>query len=207
VEKSLTPVTEKYPLVALVVILPLVWLLSALSIALTFAIVRRLRRGDGIGLGVVLSDLKPRLMRLLAASFLNGMVVLCGLLLVLPGIYFMTIYLFVPQLVMTLPVYPASTYLHLSKNLVRTHFWSTLSVVLLLFLSDLGLYVVGETLGTWIGGWAENDAARDGLLIGTKMVLSLLTSAGINVGISYFFLELQEEPPRVAAKTSEPAVP
>src|SRR4051794_40281666 len=44
VEKTLTPLSESSPFLALLIILPLVWLLSALSISLTFASVQRMRK-------------------------------------------------------------------------------------------------------------------------------------------------------------------
>jgi hypothetical protein len=194
VDKTLTPITEKYPMIAIIGILPIVWLLSALSVSLTFAAILRLESGEGARptLRGVCQDLSPRLGRLLGASLLNGIVVLCGLLLLLPGIYFMAIYLFVPQLVMTLPAYPATTYLSLSKKLVRDHFWSTLGVVLILFVADFGLYVIGETLGTWLAGTADEAGIRDAILVATKILLSLVTSTAINVGVSYFFLEIRD---------------
>ena len=60
VEKSLAPVSEKYPLVALLFILPTVWLLSAFSMALTFASVRRRHRGESPTLGIAWADVREK---------------------------------------------------------------------------------------------------------------------------------------------------
>jgi len=194
VEKTLTPLSESSPFLALLIILPLVWLLSALSISLTFASVQRMRKRQAPDWKKSVKDVRKHLGQILPASFLVGIVVLCGLLLLIPGIYFMAIYLFVPQIAMTYPKYPATTYLSISKAKVQPHLWTTCGLVTAIFIVDFLVYLFGETLGTWAGGMTLSPLGQNAILLSTKITLSLITSAAINLGVSYYYLELSAVP-------------
>ena len=193
VEHSLAPVSDKHPLFALLIILPLVWELSAISIAFTFASILRRRRGEKPSIRQSVTEVRGRLRQILPSSFLVAIVVLLGLFLLVPGIYFMAIYLFVPHFAMIMSPAPATAYLNLSTRLVRQHLWTTLCLVVFIFLLDFAIYLGSETLGTFAGGVSLSPVGRDIILTATKITLSLITSAAINVGVSYFFLEINSD--------------
>ena len=120
-------------MVGAVTLFPYFIFTTALSSALTALIARDIDHGNQPTLGRALSQLGSRFGSFLKASLLCGVFIVVGLPVLLPAIYFMAIYLFVPLIAVFDAPAPAFSILARSKNLAKTN----LKVVLTFTLASL----------------------------------------------------------------------
>ena len=173
------------PLIA-AVLFPYLAITSFLSSALTFASLRQARAGGNPSLGNSINLVISKSKILFPTSLLTGVILLLGMVaLLLPFLYFMALYLFVPFLVMTEGPLPWSVYLHKSKVLAKRRFWSCLALVLLMLAVSFGSDAACNELREWIPSYG---------LVALKLMVSLVTSAVLGVWTGLFFLEMQEQP-------------
>lgn len=150
-QNFLEPLFESNPIIALIILLPLFSFVSSLCTALTYIAVQSLQTAPKLKF-TILKQLSPEtLTKLTATSLLVAIFLGLGLAaLVIPGIYFTAIYLFVPVLVVLNPSQKASQYLFESKKLVTQNkkiLFSTLSIASLSFMIDFPLSQVVRLIG------------------------------------------------------------
>jgi len=154
-QNCLEPHFESNPLIALIILLPLFSFVSSLCTALTFIAVQSLQTYPKLNFKILKQLSAQTLTKLTATSFLVAIFFGLGLAaLVIPGIYFTAIYLFVPILVVLNPSQKAFQYLFESKKLVTQNkkiLFSTLLIGLVSFLIEIPLSqavrLIGENLG------------------------------------------------------------
>jgi len=194
VEKPTTAWLETHPVLTLLICLPYFFTVSILSTALTFSSVLVVNRNENPTFLGAFQTIKQHSRALVLAALLVGTVCALGMIaLVIPGLYFTAVYLFVPHLILSDGKNPVMVYLHRSKLITKKVMLKTFSIVVSVFLASLVVFFAGETLGTWMGGLAHSDSIRSLLLAAVKMSLAMLTGAVIDVGICYYFLRLQKE--------------
>ena len=171
------------PLV-LAILFPYLAIVSFLSTALTFVSTESGKSGRPITLRGTILVVMERLGTLLPVALLTGTILLLGMVaLVLPFLYFMTLYLFVPFIVMTEARLKWSVYLHKSKVVAKRHFWSCLFLVVLMLVVSFGTDAASNEL--------VNRVPAAGL-VGIKLLASLFTSAILGIWNGLFFLEIRE---------------
>jgi hypothetical protein len=111
--------------------------------------------------------------------------------LIVPAIYFMTVFFFFPQLTVSEPPLPWSVYLNRSKRLVKTSPWKTLLAVTFFFVLELGVERLGAIATGLVGRESKATWFQEGSLLLVQTFLFMLMSASINVWASYFFLRLK----------------
>jgi hypothetical protein len=171
---------EKHPALGAVALFPYFAVMSALSTALTGIAARELTAGNRVTLSGVWHVVRPRLGSLFKASLLSGVFVLVGMPVLVPAVYFMTVYLLVPLTVVFESPAPAFTILARSKNLVRRRFWPVLGFTLFFLLVGVAMFLVqGEIDKRFL---ENSEAPRlTGAIIDT--VFSLILGVGVNLGI------------------------
>jgi hypothetical protein len=168
----------------------LVFILSVLSTAATFALLQQIERGETPRLTGALQNLVLHLKPLIFASLLIGLLLgICMLdpWLIIPGLVFWTLYLFVPMLILSEGPLPLMTYFNRSTKLARAHFGKTFAIVLILFAITLGTIILDRA----IEGWRERAFPDLPLLAaGLKGLFSLSIETLSTVWVCYFFLKL-----------------
>ena len=176
--------------IALAIILPLLVGVTTFSTAATYVHIKAESASPSLRDSFSFTLKSAR--QWLPASFVVSVLVLLGLPLVVVGIYFSAIYLFVPHEVIDEPGRPISLYLNRSKKLAKLALMTTLVVATLLLVIDFGLFIGAEQITeTWIAGlsprWKQLVA-----LLSFKALLSLGVGAIVNVGLSHLYLSLKE---------------
>lgn len=173
---------ESNPVLAVVLFFPVFCIASTLSNALTFTKIR----------GETLSTIWPYFGQLVLASLTLGLVFILGFAaLILPAFYFMAIYLFVPQVILSeQPGMSLSLGLFRSTKIAKAAF----KTCVLTAIGALGIafltFMISESLGRWAGGVTENPFLRHSISIGIDAFLSMSTGAIIDVWVCHLFLEL-----------------
>jgi len=131
----------------------------------------------------------PALLATLQATALVLVLILVGLPLILPAMYFYCVYLCVPFVGFDAPKIPATAKLRRSKIVFRKN-WKTLLPLAVCFitLSSLGS-VVFDALITHAG----NHGAQL-LYTGLRIGFTLVTSAIFNATLAHFYLARREDP-------------
>jgi hypothetical protein len=164
---------------------PVVWFMMAFSLAVTTDFGRREQAGEAGGIAPSLRALGDKMKPLLASVAMTGVLVIVGLMVLLPGIYFLTLYLFVPCFVMVLPKASAFTYLAEAKALARGRFFALLALAIGVNLLSLGL----DELQSLFEMPGLGLAAR----VLPRLVCTLVLGATINTFLTVCFLHLTED--------------
>jgi len=182
---ALFPSIREAPLpLILAVLFPYLSIVSFLSTAATFVSLESAKTGRPVTLNGSAVIVMERLGKLLPVALLTGLILLLGMVaLVLPFLYFMALYLFVPFVVMTEGEHPWSVYLHKSKVIAKRHFWSCLFLVILMLIVSFGTDAASNELVNLIPTPA---------LVALKLLASLFTSAILGIWNGLFFLEIKE---------------
>ena len=181
----------------LVLLLPYICVTSTLTSSLTCALVIERDREASGALGRALRLVGSRLGSLIPVSLLSGCIVLLGVAAaVLPGLYFMTLFLFVPQLLVTENRLPWSVYLSRSKRLAKKQLRRNLVLVLVI----MGVLASATAVSDHFQDLAEHSASlglsSPAVVWTIEALLTLvLTAAGalVDVWISYYFLHVQKD--------------
>ena len=125
---------------------------SAISCALTFVFVHEIAAGRPASWRFAYAQITTRLGRLVPVAFLATLLCLVGMVaLIVPALYFMTVFFFFPQVVASEPWLPWTVYLNRSKRIAKQAFWKTLAAVLCFLVIEIGLERISGTLGSWWG--------------------------------------------------------
>ena len=172
------------------ILFPYFCVASFISLATTYLAVNNLREGAGSALDRVFSRLKPKALPLLGTSVMTGLLVFMGFAaFILPGFYLMTLYLFVPILVLVRPPYAWSSYLHQSKILTQAHFKSLLCLTGVIIVVGLGIEFSIHVPDSFVDSW---NAELIGLYA-VKLCLSSAVGALAGVWISMYFDSITQE--------------
>jgi hypothetical protein len=187
---------EHHRAVAFSIMLPLWVVTSALSSGLTFSSTRRWHREHRLSARDAWTTVAGKLWPLIAAYLLAGIVVALGFLsFILPGFYYMALYLFVPLVVVDEPRLPWSVYLLRSKKIAKRSMRRTLVLAMSLLFVGLALSVLDGVVKDGVEHMISNYALRAVVFLSATLCISLVTGAIINVGISEFFLNLKKARP------------
>lgn len=129
---------------------------------------------------------------LLGSAVVSGVLFAVGVMAyVIPGILLMVFYLFVPNLILTEPKAPLSSYFYRSSAIAKKNF----ATVLFAVVGALVFFVLFQRLGIVIGTQIMDDMNSEPLgkilLITVIMTCSMVVNALVNIWLSYFYLELK----------------
>ncbi len=185
-QSLLEPYLEWHPVVALIILLPLFSMGSSLSTALTFLVVQTRNSDTHSNFSHDWKRLTDRFTSLAGSSFIVALFFGLGLAaLILPGFYFLAIYIFVPILAVSAPPQPISQYLYKSKKMItqsRKILFTTIGLVTLSFLAELPLSLIANFLSSFFGGALIIDAAA-----------TMMLGALLDCFIVFYFLNLQSK--------------
>lgn len=185
---------EREPLLAVVLFFPIFCIASALSSALTFVSLERMARGEPTSVWSAWKTILPKLPILVLTSLLVGAVFVLGFCaLVFPAFYFMALYLFVPQLIVTEPRNALSVYLYRSTRLAKSSLWLCMATVFFSILLGIAAYLAAQTLGTWIAGFSDHNTVRHVLFLSTDVSLTMVSGVCIDCWIACLFLRLKQK--------------
>jgi len=175
-------------LVIILIVLPYFCIATYLSRSLTYVSARQALVGKpsfSTSMRVVCALWRT----LIPVSLLTGILILCGFaLFVVPAIYFLTVYLFVPALLITEPSSPWSSYLYKSKRLVGMAFPKTLLVVVMMMsLSAILEFDVGRD---WLHSILPPGFPHS-ITYCTKLIAMAILGAICSLWISYHFESLR----------------
>lgn len=170
------------------VLFPFLCFASFLSSSLTFLVVSQTRAGRRPRLMALLAELATHAGTLIPVSLLTGLITVLGLPLILPFLYFLAVYLFVPMLVLSEPRQPWSLYLSKSKALSKKRFWFSLGAILIMLLVQIGIGAGVPELERFFPG--SVSVAEPALAI-LQGIATLMSSALMSLWISYYFLRLR----------------
>ena len=168
----------------------LAFIIGVIPSVITFAMVWKESRT----LGAVLRFFHGKWGLILLSALVSGILFALGVMAyIIPGILLMTLYLFVPYLILTEEKAPLTTYFYRSSKLSRKKFKTVLAVVG----AVLGLFIifqkVGEALGVHASEQLENPLLQKILLTSILMLFSMFINAFVNVWLSHFFLRLNAD--------------
>jgi hypothetical protein len=185
---------EEHLALKIILLFPSFCIASTLASSLTFASVLDLSKNVPLSIGSSLRSVGEKWKTLIPTSVLLGIIILLGFLaLILPGLYFMAAFLFVPQLIVTEPKLPWSVYFFKSKKLAKKAFLKTFFAVTIFFIANVAGYFIGELGEGAVASLTGNTGVQVGLSVCLGIVLSVFTGAFVNLWISYFFLTLTEK--------------
>lgn len=171
------------------VVFPVIWLMNSLGTAATFSFFRQARNEGYSTAALALKNVSEKFWPLIQAEAIVGCAVLLGIFLILPGIYFLAIYLFVPFLVIERPRQAIFSYLAESQVLARRALWPLIALSVFLLLVGLGLEEV-QSQATHLMGASTPWAAFP-----IRLFVSMVLNMGINVFICHCFVHLAENTP------------
>ncbi len=185
VYELLTPYSQNNLILTFALFFPYLCVVSFLSSAAVFLGVDALSRGRKPSFSEIFHKIWKKIGVLIPVSLLTGFIALLGLVaLILPFLYFLAIYLFVPMLVVTESKQPWSVYLHQSKIQSKLTFKWSLAAVLVMLGVQVGQEILFRELARF-GGGGENATFA---LFGLKLLTQLVSSSMIGIWISYYFL-------------------
>ncbi len=169
---------ELPPYYVLALLFPMTWLFTAIGTAATCAFLRGKRGGPPLSVGGAYRLVFQRLTPLTLSSLTVALVVMVGLVAILPGIYFLAIYVFVPCLVVE-RVRPATVFVYLaeSKRIARSALFPLLLLALVVLALGIGLGEAQERLGS----------------LPAKLLVSLVLSATMNTFLCLTYFHLEEK--------------
>ncbi len=167
---------------------------TTLSSALTFFVVRDIRAGKKPSIPSAFEAVRPHLKSLVLCSLVLGLIYVLGFCaFVIPVVYFMAIYLFVPFVIVTEPKAPFSVYLFRSTQFAKKN-------LLLSILTVIGILVVGLltfALSKWLTDNLNRHLSSENLQVGLSFIidflLTLVTGSWIDSWVSNYFLNLKED--------------
>ena len=169
-------------LLAIGLIFPYFCVMSFLSACATVMAVDQIQNSGKLSLAEIVQGVLSRLGRILPISIVVGLVTLLGIALaVVPGLYFMTAYLFVPALIVTNERLPWSVYLFRSKTLAKHRFWSVLALMLSILLAGIVVDILPGELSVSGTGLP--------MMYALKLLVSAIVSGLGNVWGSVYFFE------------------
>ena len=123
-QRLLETTLEGHPVIAFLVFFPFFTVMSSFTAALTLLVVLDLEQKKKPSLKRCLSEVGRRASALATSGLLVGLVCILGLCaLVLPAIYFMALYLFVPLVIMTEHDQEIPVYLYRSTQIAKKSLW------------------------------------------------------------------------------------
>lgn len=162
-------------------------LLSVYSAAAVFDVVRNLQKGKKPTLGHAVTEVGKQIVPLSLATLLIGVVAALGVAaFIVPGIFVIVVYVFVPHLIMNEPGKPLMVYLNRSWKLAARHKLYVTFLVLTMAISGLLVYSSGSIFPTAEGSYYI------AFTIG-RALFSTLLGAIIDVWIAVTFLKFQHE--------------
>jgi hypothetical protein len=183
-QRVVEPYLEGSPIIGLTLLLPLFSIGSSLCTALTFWVVQLPSPRRLTDIRLVWEKLSPHYKPLTLSSLLIAFFFGLGLAaFILPGLYFISLYFFVPLCVVTEPGKPIAKYLYQSKMLVthsRKTFLTTLAFVTVTFLIEIPVSILVDALSGPMGGAAFFD-----------VILTMLLSGVIDCFIVFYFLGIK----------------
>lgn len=149
------------------------WILTRMGALATFEVASR-SPGE-VTVAQAFGSALRKLRLLVPVELLTGIWVILGILLVLPGIYFLTVFAFVPFLIAeSKESKPWLNYLIYSRALAKPVFWPLLLLTTVFFLLSL-LSTLGDS-----GGWA------------LKLLATIVLTAVANVSTVFFYQRVKE---------------
>lgn len=164
------------------IVFPPLWFMTVFSTALTFDFLRQHFEGAKPSVLTAYRNLARKLPQMLKAEGIVGLAVILGLNLILPGLYFMTLYLFVPCLVMTRPKMPTFSYLSEASDMTRGYFWKLLCLSIVILILSLGL---NEIQAQWLS-WAGKGFLQVAVALGISLVLGAAVNTFLTVCFFWF---------------------
>ncbi len=180
---SFTRPYDYLPWVNMLVVFPLTWLLTVISTAATFAFFRSQGQASFTS---CFKQVALRIQPLMLTGLITGVAVALGLLIILPAIYFVAIYLFVPCVVLARPQMNVFEALAHSTRLTRKAIWSVLAFAVVVIVWGLLMGQVESALE------AQGLGQEVSYLI--KAVIALSLSAWVNSIISLLYFRLDAAP-------------
>ncbi len=165
---------------------PIGWFGSVISAALSFDFVWQLEHGQVPQIGRSLKRLQEKLLPLLLESLIIGVPIILGSLLVLPGLYFFTIYLFVPGLVMVRPPSPAFSYLAESTLLARGRFFKLMFFSAAVFVASYLSYLYPIPNPFQNASWEQTGT------FALRFFSCLFLNGGINIFAGFLFARIMK---------------
>ena len=159
---------------------PVLWVMMGFSSATTYFFIQNRDQKSGPLLRQTISAVAGKWRSLALAQLIVGGAVTLGIFLILPGLYFLATYLFVPMCVMEGPKRSVFSYLAESQQIARSHLWALLSAVVFALLLGLGLEEVESHLPYLL----QNPVL--------SLFLSMVLSLNVNVFLSHCFQHLRQ---------------
>jgi hypothetical protein len=183
-QRVMEPFLEGNPLVGLIILLPLFSVGSNLCTALTFCVLQLPAPRHLTDINQAWQKLAPQFGPLVLSSAIIALFFGLGLAaFVLPGLYFISLYFFVPLFVITEPGQPIAKYFYQSKKLVtqsRKTLLGTLGFVTITFLIEIPISILVDALSRPVGGAAFFD-----------VILTMLFGVIIDCFIIFYFLSIK----------------
>ncbi len=177
---------ESHPILAVLLLLPLFSVGSSLSTALTFLYLQTPSPRKLSTFAHLLKDSSKKLKYLVPTSLCVAIFFGLGLAaFILPGLYFISLYFFVPILVVREPIQPIANYLFASKTIVtqsRNIFWTTAGLALATLLMELPISYFVDSLSSLIGHPSLCD-----------MLISMMFASFLDIMVSLYFLNLSSK--------------
>ncbi|MEZ4751374.1 MAG: hypothetical protein R3B54_12380 [Bdellovibrionota bacterium] len=173
-----------------------VWARCSLSLSISYFL-HQLRRhllhfGKATGLKTALRAAFARWRVLLLGSVATGIIILLGFAAVLlPGIYFAAIYLFVPYLIMEDGDLPLSVYMHRSKQLANQQLLKSCGIVVGVVVLMTWSYLFGAALGKLLFPSSLGMLVRGPGMIAIHLVLAIVIGAVIDVFVCHYYFNLR----------------
>lgn len=168
---------------------------TACCTALTYGFIEDKETGSSPSLAAACKKLKGKWGRLVPVTCIAGILCLLGMVaLIIPALYFMAIFFFFPQLIVSEPHLPWTVYLSRSKKIAKRALLATVTAVVICFLLELGVEKAGDWIGEFTLAFVPSVFFRNGTLLFVHTILYIVLSAMINIWASYFFLKLRAYP-------------
>lgn len=193
-ESALEPrFSEKNPILLVALFFPPYVITTTLSSALTFFIIRDLRLGKKPTFRNALEGVKPHLSQLIICSLVLGMIYILGFCaFVVPVVYFMAIYLFVPFVILTEPKAPFSAALYRSTQLAKTR----LGLTILTVIGVLAIGLLTFALSRWVTDKLNQAISSEEIQLVLSFcidfILTIATGSWIDSWVSHYYLNLKE---------------
>lgn len=193
-EHTLESHGKENPIFAGLLFFPVFCIASSLGNALTFASVRQIGLGKSPSFKQSWEEVSEVLGTLILASLVLGLVFVLGVMVfVLPAFYFMSLYLFVPQLILSEKGLKLSVYLFRSTKIAKTAFWECLFTVIGTMAIGIVTYLLAETLGTWAGGLSPDAFTRNLISLTVNIAFSIISAVVVDTWVSLLFVKLKEK--------------
>ncbi len=175
---------EAKPLLGAGILFPYFILASSLSTALTALAARELENGRPIKLGWLIAQVGKRIFLFLKTSFACGLFIVVGMPVLIPALYFMTVYLFVPVLTVFDSPAPALTMLARSKRLAKLDFLKVFCFTLFFLGVGVVFFLIQGEIDKWLID-QMNFPAISGAFADSIFALALGVTVNLGVYVLY----------------------